>query len=424
MKPIKVAISTVGCRANQADSGYLASHLDPVRVVVVEEFQHADIIVINTCCVTAEAERDCRKRARRALKASKDARVVLVGCAVNAVKGFGDHIDARIETKSGEAALLENLAAWINTLAGGDAKMANGDLSAALLGRTRGMLKIQTGCTHHCAYCIVPKARGKERSLPKASVLREIDRFRDAGIMEVVLTGVQMGAWGKDFGGASLAALIEEAADHIAPGRIRLSSIEPWSVDDALLDVMAGHPRVCPHLHLPLQHGDNNVLTAMRRGYDVATYMSIVDRARRRMPHVAIGTDIILGFPGEDDAAFLNTVDVLKALSPAYLHAFTFSPRPGTLAANAEKQVLKSVAQSRTREVRALGEMFARTHREAHVETIREVIMEEHKGDEIQGLTDTFVRARVKGPALEDGSLHNVRFFGEKDNTLTGIIVT
>ena len=424
MNLFKVAISTVGCRANQADSGYLASHLDPERVEVVDRFDAADLVVINTCCVTAEAERDCRKRARRALKASPRARVVLAGCAVTAIDGFGKEISPRIEMRSGTAATPEALAGWINSLAGGapDA-VPDGDLSAALLGRTRGLLKIQTGCSHFCAYCIVPKARGKERSMPREAVLREVARFADAGVREVVLTGVQIGAWGKDLGGASLATLLLDAADRMGPGRIRLSSIEPWSVDEALIDAMASHPRICAHLHLPMQSGDDRILAAMRRGYDAASYLKVVERVRRRMPDAAIGTDVILGFPGEDDAAFRNTLQTLSVLEPAYLHAFTYSPRPGTRAALAENRPEKQTAQERTRIVRAQGEGFAEAARNTHLGGIREVIVEEALPEGFSGLTDTFVRVRFRAGDAAPGTLIDMRFDTNAEGVLWGTIV-
>jgi threonylcarbamoyladenosine tRNA methylthiotransferase MtaB len=405
--PFKVAVATVGCRANQADSAFLARYLDRRFVEVTASLEGADLVVVNTCCVTAEAERDCRKQARRALTQSPDARVVFVGCAVNAAVAFGDDLKGRVEKRGGEDADPRKLAAWINTLAGApmDTRSAAEPLEP-LGGRTRALIKIQNGCSHNCAYCIVPRARGKERSMPEEEVLTEIDQLAQSGFREVVVTGVQLGAWGSDLKGpTSLARLVEKAADRIAPGRLRLSSVEPWSVDRALIEVTRDHDRVCPHLHLPLQNGDDRILETMRREYTREQYLDLVSEIRDAVPDIAIGTDVILGFPGEDEEAFNNTVETLERMQPAYLHAFSFSPRPGTDAAKLPGRVDKETVKERTRKVRALGEEHRRAFVAAHQNQTREVIVEENQDGRWKGLTDTFVKVIFEDPNQTPGSL-------------------
>ncbi len=393
MGHLKLAIVTVGCRANQADSAAVVRYLDGRTVRVVRELETADVTVINTCCVTAEAERDCRKLARRALGASPNARVVLIGCAVNANGSFGDGIDDRLERREGDEAAPDRIAAWINGIAGApEEQNVEENIPAAVLGRTRVLLKIQSGCTHCCAYCIVPRARGPERSLPRQAVLAEAARLVDEGAGEVVLTGVQLGAWGIDLDGKPrLADLVLEVADTIAPGRLRLSSIEPWSVDEDLIQAIASHPRICPHLHVPLQNGDDRILGEMGRGYSSSDYLSIVRRLRECIPDVALGTDVLLGFPGEDEQSFENTINVLAEIAPAYVHAFTYSPRPGTRAAKMASRPPRDVAKQRTRKVRELGGESAQTYRVTQLGQLREVIIEEERPEGLTGLTDNFI---------------------------------
>ncbi len=393
MGHLKVAIVTVGCRANQADSAAVVRHLDGRTVRVVRELETADVTVINTCCVTAEAERDCRKLARRALGASPHARVVLIGCAVNASSGFGDGIDDRLERREGADGAPDRIAAWINGLAGApNEHVVEEIIPAAVLGRTRALLKIQSGCTHCCAYCIVPRARGPERSMPRQAVLAEAARLADEGSGEVVLTGVQLGAWGIDLDSKPrLADLVLEVADTVAPGRLRLSSIEPWSVDEDLIQAIASHPRICPHLHIPLQNGDDRILDEMGRGYSSTDYLSVVRRLREQIPDVALGTDVLLGFPGESEQAFENTLNVLAEISPAYVHAFTYSPRTGTRAAKMSSRVPREVAKQRTRKVRELGGESTQRYRATQLGQMREVIIEEERPEGLTGLTDNFI---------------------------------
>ncbi len=423
MKPLKVAISTVGCRANQADSASLARHLHLGRVEIVDGFAEVDVAVVNTCCVTAEAERDCRKTARRILAASPEAQVLLVGCAVNAVAGFGEGIDGRISTRGGKEADPRVLAEWINELARervGDGEPEETAAPHRYMGRSRALLKIQTGCSHGCAYCIVPRARGKERSMPLSEILDEIHRIKEEGYEEAVITGVQLGAWGKELAARpTLAAAALAAADAFAPGRIRLSSIEPWSVDAALIEAVAGHGRICPHFHLPMQHGDDRILAAMRRGYTARQYLTIIEQVRKHLPDAAIGTDVLLGFPGEDEGAFRNTLKVLREMDPAYVHAFSYSPRPETRAAKMPDRPPAKVVKERNRQVRELGVESAERFRQAHLGQVREIVVEEKIREGIKGLTDTFVKVLLKGAPLESGRLVRAKL---TSTTKTGLL--
>jgi threonylcarbamoyladenosine tRNA methylthiotransferase MtaB len=412
---MKIAIRTIGCRANQADSAELARALDRRVTAVVDELAEAELIVINTCCVTAEAERDCRKTARRALREAPGARVVLTGCAVTAVPAIGEQIDGEVELVGGGDWEPAGLARWINGLAVGQ---GDGPLTTAAgrRGRTRALLKVQHGCSHGCAYCVVPRARGPERSTPRAQLLEEVEQRAADGYRELVLTGVQLGAWGVDLPGRPrLAQLLVAVADRFAPGRLRLSSIEPWSVDDDLIEAVAGHDRICPHLHVPLQSGSDRILTAMGRGYRATEFRELAHRAARRIDDLAFGTDVLAGFPGEDEADFGATLELLEQVAPSYLHAFPFSPRPGTRAADLEQRPTREVARQRVRRVRELGARAANRFRGAQVGREHEVIVEQVDGATARGLTGNYLTVELPGAGLRGGELIRARVTGVGD---------
>ena len=411
MNPLKVAIATVGCRANQADSATLVRNLDRRLVRLVDGFKNVDIAIIMSCCVTAEAERDCRKLARRALSLSPNSRVIITGCAVNAFSDFTEKIHPKIEKWTTLKSDIGDLARFINRQAAPDhIPDPSFGLRESSLGRTRLLLKIQSGCSHGCSYCIVPRARGKERSMPRDEVLTNMDRLAAEGALEVVLTGVQLGAWGKDLSKElHLADLILEAVSRLFPGRLRLSSLEPWSVDEKLLQTIAEHERICPHLHLPLQSGDDRILAKMKRGYNSEEFLKLVETARRLMPEVAIGTDVVVGFPGEDKSAHENTIETLKELRPAYVHAFSYSPRPGTRAEKMPDRPAKEIVRARVAEIRDFAAQTARRFRNGEIGKVRELLVEQRVPDGVKGMTETFVPTIVHDGSLKPGGLVKIK---------------
>jgi threonylcarbamoyladenosine tRNA methylthiotransferase MtaB len=256
------------------------------------------------------------------------------------------------------------------------------------------MLKIQNGCRHHCTYCIVPRARGPEESMPEDVLRRRVTAFRDAGVRELVLTGIQLGAWGTDLPGRpSLGDAVRLAADAFAPGRIRLSSVEPWSVDESLVRAVADNPRVCPHFHIPLQSGDDGVLRDMGRGYTASAYLEKLALIRASIPGAAIGTDVLCGFPTESEDAFDNTLAVMRAAAFSHVHGFSYSKRPGTRATALYGAGDRTSARRRVQRVRALGEALAADFLATQVGRCCDVLVEESG----RGLTDTFVSVRVDG---------------------------
>lgn len=406
---LAVYIQTVGCRSNQADSSVLEAHLHPETICVVSSWEDANVVVINTCCVTVEAERDCKKFARRVLRAQPQCRVLFTGCAVSAFSSFASDFSAQVVSLGGGATSPKDIAAWLNDFAKGSVPLSfvqlpstksrtyayfHGSLDESyravdnIHGRTRGLLKIQNGCTHNCSYCIVPKARGPEQSMSVDEVLKNVAQRKRDGHAELVLTGVQIGAWGKDIiGSISLSELLDRIAILFSPGRVRLGSIEPWSVDGELIDVVASHRNICNHLHIPLQSGDDGVLTDMKRGYTALQWLNTVQLAKTKIGEVAIGTDVICGFPTETEQAFNNSLTILAQAQVAYVHGFSYSRRPGTLAAKLYGEN-RTVAKERVRRVRAQAETWRSAYVESQVGRECEVLIEES----FRGLTDTFLQ--------------------------------
>jgi len=396
-------VTTVGCRANQADTSLICEHLPAGAFRLVATLDEAELALVNSCAVTAEAERDTRKAVRRALAANPRLQVLLIGCAVGALPGIEASLGERVTTLGGGECGPEEIARRLTRLAGLAAprdEQAVAPVRPDARPRARALLKVQSGCQQGCAYCVVPRARGAERSVaPELAVARAV-ALRDAGFNEIVLTGVQLGAYGRTLPDRpSLAGLVEALLAAIRPARLRLSSLEPWSLSDELLAVFARHDDLCPHLHLPLQSGADRVLRLMRRPMTATRFAEIVARARAARPGLAIGTDVLLGLPGEDEAAYLETIALLEAVRPSYLHAFSYSPRPGTLAATLPGAPRRDEARARTRQVRALGDRLHGAWQEGVCGEARRVIIESRSRDGARALSDDFLTVLVPGPS-------------------------
>ncbi|MEW6398299.1 MAG: MiaB/RimO family radical SAM methylthiotransferase, partial [Bacillota bacterium] len=280
-------------------------------------------------------------------------------------------------------------------------------------GRTRAVLKVQEGCDMRCTYCVVPAARGPACSRDPQAALREAHRLVTAGFHEIVLTGIQLGAYGRDLGMVDgLAWLVEEMAAIEGLRRLRVSSLEPVDVTGRFLGAMAAYPVICPHLHLPLQSGSDRVLAAMGRSYSAAGYLDLVRRAREKVPELALSTDVMVGFPGETDDDFAATVRVVEKVAFMRLHVFPYSPRPGTAAARMLERVPEKVKEERARILREVGAGLARSFALGLVGRVVEVLAEREQEGFVSGLTRNYVRVRFPGgPGLE-GCLVGVRVTG------------
>ncbi len=422
-----MAVHTLGCKVNQYDSEALAGLFRRSGYRVVDFSAPADVYIINTCTVTSESDRKSRQLIRRARRRNPEAVVVVAGCysqvapgevaaipGVDVVVGNADR--ARL-VELVEAARAARAETGAMPLVAVDNIFRVRDFEelpiAGFTGRTRAVVKIQEGCNEMCTYCIIPFARGRPRSRRPEEVRAEVERLAAAGFREVVLTGIHLGAYGRDLPDRPALADALRAVHEVAGiARIRLSSLEPMDVGADLLDAIAGLPRVCPHLHLPLQSGSDAVLRRMRRRYTVDDFRTLVRAARARIPDLVVTTDVIAGFPGETEEDHAATLSFLKEIGFSRLHVFPYSPREGTPAASYPDQVPPAVRERRAREVAALGERLALEYHRRLVGHVVEVLVEAEasasggvspetaRGEDfllLEGYTPQYVRVRFPG---------------------------
>lgn len=420
----RVALATLGCRLNQVDTQELQAALEARGYETVELGQPGgeapDVCVINTCAVTARAEFSDRQLIRQAARRHPGARVVVTGCwaqtnpeAVARVRGVD--LVAGNADKARLADLVDDLVrggAARDAGRGGSARLAVSDVERAPAlgparlapapGRSRAFVKVQDGCRHRCAFCIVPLARGRSRSRPPEAVLEQVTAVVEAGHPEVVLTGVDLGAYGADLvPRTSLAALVARLVEVRGLRWLRLSSVLPAYFTPALLEVATGSPVVAPHFHVPLQSGSDRVLRRMRRPYTVAMYRRLVERLAAAVPDLGLGTDVIAGFPGERDDDFAATLALVEALPFTYLHVFPYSDRAGTEAASLSGRLPARVVTERAARLRAVGGVKARAFREGLVGSVREVLVLETRDRAtggLVGLTSNYAEVVFEGP--------------------------
>ncbi len=418
-RPRTAAIVNLGCKVNQSEMEAAARLLREAAVPLVDPDRAADLYLVNTCTVTATADEKSRAAVRRARRANPDAEIVVTGCSVQVgPEAFtATDRDARLVGNEDKAAFLAELEALLRIPAGSQHDGAPpGPLDAALptlsgveaaaaaaldgaaddrasVERTRAFVKVQDGCSFYCTYCIIPRARGAERSLEPELVLADVRRALAAGHREVVLTGINIGTYdgGWSERGArgshvrsalTLAGLVRRLLDETDVERIRLSSIEPQHVDDELLQAWVdGAPRTLPHVHLPLQSGDDGVLRRMGRRYLSEDYAGVVARARAAIPGVAVHADVIAGFPTEDDAAYARTTAFLHELDLAGLHVFRYSARPGTPATRMTHPVDERTKKARAAGLLALGAEAKAAFARRSVGTMASVLVESRLPD-------------------------------------------
>ena len=357
------AVKFLGCKVSQADAMAARRALLGAGHTEVAEGE-AEVHVINTCCITREAESKSRHSVRRSLRGA--ATVYVSGCAANLDPGQFSEIDARVRPLTGTA---EDVAARVAASLGGCADLDHDVLAREPLPeratRTRGFVKVQDGCDCHCAYCIIPTVRGAARSRPASAVLDEARRRAGQGQPEIVLTGISVGDYRDPERGLELGELMREVARVPGVERVRLSSVEVIHVRESLLDALACEPKVCPHLHIPMQSGDDRVLREMGRHYTRAEYLEHVAAVRAAVPQVNVTTDVIVGFPSEDERAFEATLEAIDAAGITRVHTFPYSPRPGTAAEALGDRVAPEEKKRRSVKVRGRSEVRSRHHRTA-----------------------------------------------------------
>jgi threonylcarbamoyladenosine tRNA methylthiotransferase MtaB len=397
---MRIAFTTLGCKINQYETERMRVDLVQEGNTIVPFDDDADVYIINTCSVTAKADSQCRRIIRTAAERHPGARIVVTGCYA--------------ETQADEIKKIPNISLVMgnsfksNTLHHlGHQPAAKHHLGRSLITvqeRTRAFLKIQDGCDNYCSYCSVPFARGRSRSVEPQDVLREFDRLVQAGYPEIVLTGIHIGVYGNDLAAKyNLTNLLASLCDRKGDTRIRLSSIEPNEVTDGIIDLIG--KGVCRHLHIPLQSGDDGILAVMNRKYTSHFYRELLDRIVRQVPGMALGADVMVGFPGEDERAFQNTVDLIQNSPLTHLHVFSYSRRPGTVAAGMKHQVPEQVKKERNELLRAMGAEKSLLFRNNNTEKKIQVIVEDKQDSEsglFTGLTDNYIRVKIQGAVKED----------------------
>ncbi|MEY4331101.1 MAG: hypothetical protein RL609_1849 [Bacteroidota bacterium] len=397
----KVAFHTLGCKLNFSETSEIAKILATAGYAKVEMNEHPDVLVINTCSVTDQADQKCRNIVRRAVKLNPDVFVAVIGCyaqlkpeeilkidGVNVVLGANEkfkileHIQTKEKEKRAVVGHIKEVNEFVPSFSSGD--------------RTRTFLKVQDGCNYFCAFCTIPLARGRSRSASIEETLIQAKKAIDTGAKEIVLTGVNIG----DFGtanGETFFDLIKQLDELEGIERYRISSIEPNLLSEDIIDFVARSKKFMPHFHIPLQSGDDEILRAMRRRYRTDLYRNRIERIKQQIPHACIGVDVITGFPGETDALFLNTLNFLKDLPISYLHVFTYSERPNTTALRIDEVVPMGVRQERTNQLRMLSEKKRRAFYQLFAGESRKVLWEASETEgRMLGYSDNYVRVSKK----------------------------
>lgn len=406
-----VAFQTLGCKLNFSETSSIKRQFEDHGYITVPYVDPADIYILNTCSVTDFADRKCRKAVRSALKVNPDARVVVIGCyaqlkpeeiaqieGVDMVLGatekfnilnYIDDLSATAQSGMIKTGDLQELKTFENAYSIGD--------------RTRSFLKVQDGCDYKCTFCTIPQARGKSRSDSIANIVKSAETIAQAGVKEIVLTGVNIGDFGltenngeRTRANGNFLDLITELDKVEGISRFRISSIEPNLCDDEIIEFVAQSQRFVPHFHMPLQSGSDKILKDMRRRYKSSLYVGRVQKIKSLMPHCCIGVDVIVGFPTETEDEFMTTYNFLNELDISYLHVFTYSERNNTLAANTEATVPMEERRRRNKMLSILSEKKKRHFYQQHLDTERTVLFEKSKKEGMMtGFTDNYIKVQT-----------------------------
>ena len=422
-----VAFHTLGCKLNFAESASIGANVESHGFRRVDFSQQADVYVVNTCSVTDNADRKCRKVVRQALRKSPEAFVAVIGCYAQLRPG-------EISTIPGVDLVLGagekfNLPAYLSDIS----KRESGEIHSCQIEtvdhffpsystseRTRAFLKVQDGCNYTCSYCTIPMARGRSRSYGVKQTVAVARQLIDKEVREIVLTGVNIG----DFGAGTEETFIDllTTLDKIGAERIRISSIEPNLLTDDIIDFLSGSNSFVPHFHIPLQSGSDKILKQMRRRYSSAFYQSRIEKVKHAMPYSCIGVDVIVGFPGETDDDFSETVRQLNNADIAYLHVFSYSDRPGTEAVKIKQKIAADVQAERNKQLRILSINKRRGFYESCLGQVRNVLFETWDNGILVGFTDNYIRVEVKGKRSLSGRTQRVSLRSIVDGVMQGAL--
>jgi len=433
---------TLGCKLNQFDTAAIEGELARRGYVPVADAAEAAVVVVNTCTVTAKADAEARRLVRGIRRANAGCRLLVTGCyaerdaaALSRIPGV-DRVFGNFE-KSALPGILDDLGVAALPVAPVAGATAAGDrgcdaaidaVPALHFGeRSRAFLKVQEGCDLACSYCVIPRVRGPSRSVPPDAVERAFRSLLDAGFREVVLTGVNTGDYGKDLEPPiDLATLLRRLFAVCGPNRVRLNSLEPRTVTDEIIEMMRAEPRFAAHLQVPLQSGSESVLRRMRRNYRTTLYRERLERLRARVPHVGLGADVIVGFPGESDAEFEETLRFVAGSPLNYLHVFAWSARPGTPASDLGGAPDGRVVRERSRRLRELGTELGRRFRATLVGRVLDaIVLGERDADDrrLRALTGNFVEVTLPAGSAARGVRVDVRIEREMDGVVPATVV-
>ena len=424
----KVSFETLGCRYNRYETAEMAYELADAGYRLVKDDEEPDVVVINTCTVTDKSDTRCRAAVRRAKTKNPKARVVLAGCYVETNPEEASGV-AGVDLALGAESKFSIATALGNLDNGGEKVITGGDAPSKLPmrpverleGRTNTYINVQGGCDEKCSFCIVRVARGASRSADPDQVVDQIRRMVKAGVKEVVLSGVNLGDYGSG-STVSLAGLMSQILDNTGIERIRLSSINPNTITDDLIEVIAREVRVCRHLHIPLQSGSDKILQLMRRPYSTSDYEKLLDRVALKIPGIGIGVDVMVGFPGETEADFKMSYDLLERSPVMMFHVFSWSPREKTEAFMLEDRVTKPDAKKRSRELKELSIEKSDSFRATLVGRTLKVLVENSRNSEgrLKGFSDNYAPVVFNGPDELKGKIIAVAIHSAKGSHLWG----
>ncbi len=416
---MKIAFHTMGCKVNQFDTAVMEEATRKADHSIVPFDHPADVYVINTCSVTENSDQESRRLVRQLKRRNPGARVIVTGCYAQT------HPEELAKIPGIDLVLgnteKQDLAGYLGGCDKADGPVVNvgrshpsGPLDQPMIrqisGHTRVFLKIQDGCDYECSFCLIPRARGPGRSLLPERVIEQVSALEEAGCQEVVLTGVNLGTYGRDFiPKGSLSGLLRLILDRTRMARVRLSSLEPKTVTPELIELMQSSSRICRHFHIPLQSGDNQILKKMNRHYSRQYYRQLILSLAERFPNASIGTDVMVGFPDEGEAEYRNTYGLLDELPMSYVHVFPFSPRPETAAALMRSAVSEQEKKRRADELRRLSVEKSRQFFEAHIGKELQALIERERDPEtglLKGITDNYIKVFLPGP---DAIMNRIR---------------
>ncbi len=422
------AFRTLGCKVNQYETQVIRESFVNAGYREVRFGEVSDIYVINTCTVTAKTDRESRRLIRQAIGLNPGGRVIVTGCYTELDEGRireipGVHLIVKNRDKDRIVEIFESGRAAPDRRAADYAPMS----VSGFKGMTKSYIKVQDGCDNFCSYCKIPLARGRSRSRDMASTVEEARRLVANGFREIILTGICLGAWGEDLRPRTrLSALLERLAALDGDFRVRLSSIEPKYVDDGLIGAMRSSPKICRHLHLPLQSGDDKVLWMMNRPYTAGEYRETVEAVRKAIPDVSITTDVLVGFPQEAESNFNNTYELLKEIAPSRVHPFPYSKREGTVAASMGDELPKNVVKRRMEKIKSLARLTSLQYRKSFLNKTTGVLVEterERGAGLLKGYDDKYIKVIFEGPDSYMSSITPVRIERVEDDLTLGLAV-